>query len=63
MGKPGILSRKSSKRIFHLELRGGNGAPLNVGGTLVLLSTGDGYVGEILELQQGCERPFGSSSG
>ena len=23
------------------------------------LSSGDGYVGEILELQQGCEGPFG----
>ena len=27
------------------------------------LSSGDGYVGEILELQQGCEGPFGSSRG
>ena len=26
------------------------------------LSSGDGYVGELLELQQGCEGPFGSSS-
>ena len=26
-------------------------------------SSGDGYVGEILELQQGCEGPFGSSRG
>ena len=25
------------------------------------LSSGDGYVGELLELQQGCEGPFGSS--
>ena len=25
------------------------------------LSSGDGYVGEFLELQQGCEGPFGSS--
>ena len=24
------------------------------------LSGGDGYVGELLELQQGCEEPFGS---
>ena len=24
------------------------------------LSSGDGYVGELLELQQGCEGPFGS---
>ena len=27
------------------------------------LSSADGYVGELLELQQGCEGPFGSSSG
>ena len=27
------------------------------------LLSGDGYVGELLELQQGCEGPFGSSSG
>ena len=25
------------------------------------LSSGDGYVGELLDLQQGCEGPFGSS--
>ena len=27
------------------------------------LSSGDGYVGELLELQQGCEGSFGSSKG
>ena len=27
------------------------------------LSSGIGYVGELLELQQGCEGPFGSSRG
>ena len=27
------------------------------------LSSGDGYVGELLELQKGCEEPFGSSRG
>ena len=46
-----------------LELGGGNGAPLDVGGTLVLLSSGDGYVGQLLKLQKGCEGPFGSSRG
>ena len=30
-------------------------------GLSCFLSSGDGYVGEILELQQGCEGPFGSS--
>ena len=28
-----------------------------------VLSSGDGYVGELLELQQGCEGLFGSSIG
>ena len=46
-----------------LELVGGNGAPLDLGGTLVLLPSGDGYVEDLLELQQGCEGPFVSSKG
>ena len=29
-----------------------------MGGTLGFLLSGDGYVGELLELQQGCERPL-----
>ena len=29
-------------------------------GLSCFLSSGDGYVGELLELQQGCEGPFGS---
>ena len=32
-------------------------------GLSCFLSSGDGYVGEILELQQGCEGPFESSRG
>ena len=35
-GTPGILSRPRSERIPALELGGGNGAPLDVGGTIVL---------------------------
>ena len=35
-GTPRILSRTSSERIPHLDLRGGNGALLDVGGTHVL---------------------------
>ena len=31
-------------------------------GLSCFLSSGDGYVGELLELQQGCEGPFGISS-
>ena len=30
-------------------------------GLSCFLSSGDGYVAELLELQQGCEGPFGSS--
>ena len=30
-------------------------------GLSCFLSSGDGYVGKLLELQQGCEGPFGSS--
>ena len=30
-------------------------------GLSCLISSGDGYVGELLELQEGCEGPFGSS--
>ena len=29
-------------------------------GLSCFLSSGDGYVGELLELQQGCEGPFGN---
>ena len=32
-------------------------------GLWCFLSSGDGYVGELLELQQGCEGPFGSFRG
>ena len=60
---PGILSLTRREMIPPLELGGGNGAPLDVGGTLVVLSSGDGYVGQLLELQKGCEGPFGSSRG
>ena len=35
-GTPGILSRTRRERIPSLELGGRNGAPLDVGGTLVL---------------------------
>ena len=32
-------------------------------GLSCFLSSGDGYVGELLEVQLGCEGPFGSSRG
>ena len=41
-----------------LDLAGGNGATLDMGGTLGILLSGDGYVWELLELQQGCEGPL-----
>ena len=62
-GNTGNSFPTGRERIPPLEQVGGNGAPLDLGGTLVLLSSGDGYVEELLELQQGCEGPFGSSRG
>ena len=41
--------------------RDGYGVPLDVAGTLVLPLECRRDVGELLELQQGCEGPFGSS--
>ena len=63
MGTPGILFQPRRERITPLELGGGNGALLDVGGLSCFLLSGDGYVGELLEVQQGCEGPYGSSRG
>ena len=60
-GTLGILSGPRRERIPPLELAGGNGATLDTGGTLGFLLSGDGFFGELLELQQGCEGPFGIS--
>ena len=46
-----------------LELEFGNGAPLDVGGTLVLPLEWRRVCRELIELQQGCDVPFGSSRG
>ena len=62
-GTPGILSPQRRERIPPLELGGGNGAPLDVGGTLVLPLEWRRVCRELLELQQGCDGPFGSSRG
>ena len=59
----------TAKKGLHLTLMGespgfsrvaaGNmGFLLSLRGTSVFLSSGDGYVGDLLELQQGCEGPF-----
>ena len=42
---------------------GKTGLFLSIGGHFVFLSSGDGYVRELLELYQGCQRPFRSSRG
>ena len=62
-GNAGIRSRPRRGSIPPLDLGGGKGAPLDVGGTLVLPLEGRQYVGELLALQKGCEEPFGSSRG
>ena len=62
-GTLGILSRPRRERMPPLHLAGGNGATLDMGGTLGFLLSGDGYVRELLELQQGCEGSVGSSRG
>ena len=53
-GKAGILSRPRRERIPPLELGGGNGAPLDVGGTLVLPLKWRRVCRGLLELHQGC---------
>ena len=55
--------RPRRERIPPLELGGGKGATLDVAGLSCFLSSGVGYVGELPELQQGCEGSFGSSRG
>ncbi|KAI4564024.1 hypothetical protein MJT46_009822 [Ovis ammon polii x Ovis aries] len=62
-GTPGILSLRNRERIPHLELGGGIGAPLDVCRTFVLPLEWRRVCRELLELQQGCEGPFRSSSG
>ena len=49
------------ERIPPLELGGGIGLLWMWVGLSCFLSSGDRYVRELLELQQGCEGPFGSS--
>ena len=62
-GTPGILFRARWERITPLELGGGKGALLDVGGTLLLPLEWSRVCRVLLELQQGCEGPFGSSRG
>ena len=60
-GTPGILDRQGRERIPPLELGGGNELLWLWAGLYCFLSSGDGYVGEVLELQQGCEGHIGRS--
>ena len=57
-GTLGILSRALRGRIPRLELGGGNGAPLDVGGLSCFLSNGDGFVGELLICSKGVKDPL-----
>ena len=45
-GNGEIPSKRIRERIPHLQLKGGNGAPRDVGRTPCFFSSGDGYVGE-----------------
>ena len=55
---PEILSRTRRERIPPLELGGGIGAPLDMGGTLVLPWSGDGYSGNFLSCSKGVKDPL-----
>ena len=55
------FSRPIRERIPHLEPGGGIGAPLDVGGTLLIPMEWRRVLVEPLDLQLGCEGPFGSS--
>ena len=54
----GILSLRNRERIPHLELGGGNGAPLDVFGPSCFLSSGDGCVGNFLSCRKGVKDPL-----
>ena len=62
-GTPGILSRHTVKGYRVSSYEGEKGLLWMWAGLSCFLSSGDGYVGELFELQQGCEGLFGSSRG
>ena len=62
-GTPGILSRHTVKGSLVSSYEGEKGLLWMWAGLSCFLPSGDGYVGELLELQRGCEGPFGSSRG
>ena len=58
-----FLSRPRVKGSLLSSYEGETGLLWMWAGLSCFLSSGDGYVGELLELQQCCEGPFGSSRG
>ena len=60
---PELFPEKAAKGSLILSYEADTGLLWMFAGPSCFLSSGDGYVGELLELQQGCEAPFGSSSG
>ena len=62
-GTPGILSRHTVKGYLVSSYEGEKGLLWMWAGLSCFLSSGDGYVGELLELQQWCEGHFGNSIG
>ena len=53
-----LWNARRSNQLILKEINGGNGALWMWAGLSCYLSSGDGYVGELLELQPGCEGPF-----
>ena len=62
-GNDGNSFPTTQGKIAPLELGGGNGAPLDVGGKFVLPLEWRRVCRQLPELQQGCEGPFGNSRG
>ena len=62
-GTPGILSRPRREISLLSSYEAETGLLWMRTGLSCFLSSGDGYVGELLELQQVCEGPFGKSRG
>ena len=60
MGMPGFLSQRSREIDPHLEMRS---VKWGSSGVVPVQSRGNGYVGELLELPQGCQGPFWGSRG
>ena len=63
-GNMGFLSKDCSGKVPHLTLSGeSRGFSRVAAGSLVFLSSGDGYLGDLPELYQGCQVPFRVSRG